>query len=504
MRRFVVIMSLLAAACTGERPPAPAPDVLVVGTTDAAGSLDPALCYEAFCAYAVLPNTHAGLTSIGADLRPAPGLARSWTVSEDGRSYRFDLRSGVQLHDSTTVDAEVVRASLERAGRLARDGTPGEVFSDAQDGVTAITAEPDAVTITLARPDASLPARLAFASSSIVSPAAYPESAAGTDMAGTGPYTLDGEPRGDGFDLVATTEDVSEERVRVRVYPTATALAADLVSGQVHVAWRTWSPDELDALTTAADVRLVSEPGPATRFLGFNVGLEPFDDVSLRRAVAAAIDPAPLASGVQAGAADPLYSLLPEGYPGHVPVFADGTDDVGTHLAEAGYGPDDVLEVDLWFTPAHYGEAEADAAEAIAAMLEATGRFAVTVHAAEWPDYQGGLARSRLGMFLLGWFPDHLDPDAYLRPFLHSSVTSYIGSSYADEAMDAMLDDARAATDAGRRADVLEAIQRKVAADVPYVPLWRSRTVIAHHASVSGVELTPAPYLRLASIERTG
>src|SRR5699024_11581628 len=45
-------------------------------------------------------------------------LATDWQVSDDELTYTFTLRSDVTFHDGSELDAEVVVANLERAGRL--------------------------------------------------------------------------------------------------------------------------------------------------------------------------------------------------------------------------------------------------------------------------------------------------------------------------------------------------------------------------------------------------
>src|SRR5262249_30345172 len=43
-----------------------------------------------------------------------PGLAESWTVTPDGKSYTFKIRQGVKYHDGTALDADSVKWNLDR------------------------------------------------------------------------------------------------------------------------------------------------------------------------------------------------------------------------------------------------------------------------------------------------------------------------------------------------------------------------------------------------------
>src|SRR5258708_34492300 len=55
----------------------------------------------------VAGNIYEGLLRYSPKLEPQPGLAESWTVSEDGKVYSFKLRKGVTWHDgkpSTSAD----------------------------------------------------------------------------------------------------------------------------------------------------------------------------------------------------------------------------------------------------------------------------------------------------------------------------------------------------------------------------------------------------------------
>jgi len=60
-----------------------------------------------------VPDTGETLVTVQ-DNQPAPGLAESWTVSEDGLDYVFQLKTGAVFGDNTPVNADAVNANFNR------------------------------------------------------------------------------------------------------------------------------------------------------------------------------------------------------------------------------------------------------------------------------------------------------------------------------------------------------------------------------------------------------
>src|SRR3546814_14734256 len=83
--------------------------------------LDPTAGAAAAIDEVVYANIFEGLTRIDRNGAVKPALAESWTVSDDGLTYTFKLRSGVKYHDGTGFDSADVKFSLDRA--LAEDST---------------------------------------------------------------------------------------------------------------------------------------------------------------------------------------------------------------------------------------------------------------------------------------------------------------------------------------------------------------------------------------------
>ena len=68
-------------------------------------TLDPALC-ELNPDLQILHELFEGLVTIGPTGEALPGQAESWTVSEDGLTYRFTLRTGLEWSNGAPVTAE--------------------------------------------------------------------------------------------------------------------------------------------------------------------------------------------------------------------------------------------------------------------------------------------------------------------------------------------------------------------------------------------------------------
>lgn len=171
--------------------------------------LDPANATDAD-SLLVVGYIYEGLVSIEADAI-APTLAESWTVSDDGLDYIFNLRPNVTFHDGTVFNADAVIANFERwfdkdnathgSGEFAAwvalfGGFKGEkddagLSKSSFDGIEKVNDL--TVLIHLNKPDDKFLAKLVNPAFSIVSPAALSAEFFGTSLgkaAGTGTHML--------------------------------------------------------------------------------------------------------------------------------------------------------------------------------------------------------------------------------------------------------------------------------------------------------------------------
>jgi peptide/nickel transport system substrate-binding protein len=149
----------------------------VAGPWEIAG-IDPAQSGYVFSRLQVAET----LVSADATGKLIPGLAEKWSVSDDGRIWRFTIRRDATFHDATPVTAEAAAASLKHAhagvGVLTQLPIL-EIASDDQD-----------VVIRLEKPFAAVPAYLVNFSTIVLAPASYDASGKVTQIIGSGPYKV--------------------------------------------------------------------------------------------------------------------------------------------------------------------------------------------------------------------------------------------------------------------------------------------------------------------------
>lgn len=172
------------------------------------------------------------------------GLARSWKVSSDGKTWTFQLRDGTTFQDGSPVTAEDAKFSLTRA--LGPRSTTG--YSGVLKAVVATIDAPakDQLVITLKKPFSFLPDALSRAVSSegMVVPKAYLEahgdSYFDSHPIGSGPYQITERVPGSHIRLEAREHHwrIGVPRYRsiyIRLVPEETTRIAMLRQGKLDI-----------------------------------------------------------------------------------------------------------------------------------------------------------------------------------------------------------------------------------------------------------------------------
>lgn len=227
------------------------------------------------------------------DGTPLPAIAREWSVSADGLSWRFVLRPNIRFHDGTTLVVGDVVAALERSRR-----PPGTL---ALAPIASIDGRDDAVTIVLSQPFAQLPALLAHSSTQVLAPSSFGPTGVIQRIVGTGPFRVVDVHPPQSFDVVRfdgwTGAPPAVERARYLAVarPETRGLLAE--SGQADVVFGL-DPATLARFRANRHPTLVAITMPRTIVLLMNAGMPELSDLRVRTALSLAIDRRAIATAI--------------------------------------------------------------------------------------------------------------------------------------------------------------------------------------------------------------
>ncbi len=202
MRRTRHVLPILLAALFLAAGPACAAGTLRIGLNEDPDALDPARS-GTFVGRIVFAATCDKLVDLDAVNNFVPQLATGWQWAPDDLALTLTLRHGVQFQDGETLDAEAVRANLERYRTAPESLRKGELGP-----LTAVEViDTHTVRLRLARPYAPLVAVLSDRAGMMLAPRA---------MARLGPRIADELPCAGPFKL---TERGAQDRIVVDRFP---------------------------------------------------------------------------------------------------------------------------------------------------------------------------------------------------------------------------------------------------------------------------------------------
>ncbi|MFN8630770.1 MAG: ABC transporter substrate-binding protein [Chloroflexota bacterium] len=449
-------------------------------------------------------------------------LATDWTVSPDGLTYKFNLRTGVKFHDGTDFDAAAVCFNYDRwknfTGALA-SGDYSYYYAAVFGGygkdsnmVSCTADSPSAVTIVLQHPYSSFLLSQTITSFGINSPTAlkaldadnpdptksgYNTGAKGA-MVGTGPFKFSEYVANDHITVVRNDDYWNKdavahlEQVKFRPYPDAVATLNALQSGDIDFAFNI-GPTDLTTVQGDSKLQAIDRGQSCNLFhLAMNQTHKPFDNAKIREAVAYAINKQALIDTFYGGQANLAVTWMPkeglyakdENLPAYDPEKAKAL------IAESGVSADQ-LAFDFWY-PSNvarpYMPDPKGIFTAIAADLEAVG-FKPTPQTKPWREgYLKEEATGKYPMWLIGWTCDWAGPDN----FLDTAFFNYQGGkpspefAYKNDELQSTMKAAEAATTDAEAKTLWEKAQDLIRADMPTVPIVNSTPPAAAAAYVKG------------------
>ena len=498
---------------------------LIIGTTDKVTSLDPAGSYDngSFAVqnqvFPFLMNTPTGSPDVEPDIATKAEFTNPTT-------YEVTLKKGLEFANGNKLTSSDVKFSFERDLKIKNDNGPWSLLANLKSIDT-----PDATTVVfnLDHADQTWPQVLSSPAGPIVDEDVFSATkltsaddiVKGNAFAGQYKITsykendLIAYETNDKYDGVldkAKTKDVTAQ-----YFTKETDLKLAVQKGDVDVAYRSLTPTDISSLRKDSKLQVIDGPGGEIRYVVFNFKTQPFGTgqsdadeakaLAVRQAVADVVDRDELAKEVYNDTYTPVYSMVPDGLTGAATPFkslygdgngAPDVDKAKKTLKDAGVSGK--IELDIQYSPDHYGSASDDEYATLKTQLENTGLFTVNIQSTVYTTYAVERTKDAYPLYQLGWFPDFSDADNYLSPFF--TKDNFVQNHYDDPTIQGLIADEQEESDTDKRAAIIEKAQQREAEQISTLPLLQGKSVAVAGKDVKGVTLDASFKFRYGTITK--
>jgi peptide/nickel transport system substrate-binding protein len=490
---------------------------LTIGTTDKITSIDPAGSYDNG-SFAVMNQVYPFLLNSpygSPDVKPDIAESADFTSPTE---FTVKLKPGLKFangHDLTSSD---VKFTFDRQVKIADPNGPSSLLANL-DSIT--TPDDTTVVFKLKVPnDQTFAQVLSSPAGPIVDEQVFSADKVTPDQTIVKGHAFAGQYDITSYDfnnLIAYKANPDykgllgkpkTEKVNVKYYAQASNLKLDIQKTAIDVAFRSLSATDIESLQGDKNVEVVKGPGGETRYIVFNFNTQPYGAstpeadpakaLAVRQAAADLIDRKTIADQVYKGTYTPLYSFVPEGLTGATTVLKDlyGDGNGGPSLDKAKEtlqkaGVTTPVQLNLQYSPDHYGPSSGDEYALVKEQLEDGGLFKVNLQSTEWVQYSKDRTSDIYPAYQLGWFPDYSDADNYLTPFFIKE--NFLSNHYDNPEVQSLIEQQAGETDKDARTKLIEEIQAKVGADLSTLPLLQGAQVAVVAKGVTGADKTLDP-----------
>lgn len=387
----------------------------------------------------------------------------------DDTTYQVKIREGITFHDGSGLTVEDVIYSLNRIRDPETTATNEPFYQE----VTDITAgDGNTVNITFGKPFAAFPFILADSNNYIVSQA-WMESGVDPklEMMGTGAFKFIERVPGVSITLEKNPDYFIEglpylDGITFQPMPDDTTRMTALRSGSVDFV--DYVPyTQMGIIDDDPNLTFMSDSVTGFGWIGFNHEMDVVSDQNVRQAIAHGMNREKMVQTAFSGYGAPITGgLVPEGMIGYASdlegTFTGDYEHAKSLLDEAGHTP---LELKMLSTSSYSvisRPAEAAQAELTQANID------MDLELQEWLTFRQSVADGTFPVHAWGTSFAYKDPD-FLYQYMHSSGNTAKWFRFADEKIDAMLDEGRHSTDDNLRDEIYQDIQVRAAEIIPWI-----------------------------------
>jgi peptide/nickel transport system substrate-binding protein len=484
----------------------PADTLVIAKTIDDIITLDPAEAYE-FMGIEVLANTYDRIMRFEpSDItKLVPGVAESYTVSDDGKTFTFRIRPGQKFSSGNPLTAADAVFSLQRVVKL--DKTPAFLVGQlgwTKDNVEQFVKQVDDSTFTITITEDFAPSLVLSLMSSVVGSVvdkktAMEHEAAGdmgngwlkTNSAGSGAYVLKAWKASESVALEANPTyrggAASLKRVIIKHVAEPSAQRLLIEKGDVDIA-RDLQPDQIAGVAGNKDIALTTIPQAALYYVALNLKTTQFQDVKVRQALHYLVDYDGIMNSFLKGKVKVHQAFWPSGFWASLDENEYSFDPAKAKALLAEAGMKDGLEFTL-DTP---NKAPFNTmAQAVQASM-AQGGVKVNLVPAEEKTVLTKYRARQHQMLIENWGPDYMDPHTNADSFARNPDNSDAPkskplawrNSWDIPEITKMTDAAVRERDAGKREQMYKDLQKKVMDEGPFIIMFQDTVQLATRANV--------------------
>ena len=494
----IVAVIFAAASCRSPVSDKP-PNYLVLGIEANPSQLDPRYATDAN-SVRIGNLIYNSLLRADEKMRLQADIAESWRMI-DTRTYLFDLRKEVRFHDGRPLTAADVKYTFESIAD-PNNRSPKRGLLKPLDSIE-LTGRHQ---LRFHLSSSHAPFVDQFSLGIVPRGSAY----GAKPPLGSGPFILESVESGEKVTLKANANywqgKPSLPGLVFKIVPDAMVRALEFKKGSIDFMQNDLEPDMLPWLGSHTIADIGAYQGTTYQYIGINLTHPILKQLKVRQALALAIDRGSIIRHLlkdTAIAANGLLAPLSWAYDDAVPRWPHDPARAKQLLDEAGFrdpdGDGPVPRFRLSFKTTNI-DLRRRIAEALKDQLQQVG-IELEIRSYEWGTFYSDVKKGNFHLYSLAWV-GVMDPDIQYQMF-HSSMAPPNGDNrghYSNAAVDRLLEQGRVSADGAQRKRIYGEIQRILAQDLPYVPLWWWKNVVAKKPNLQG--FVPYPDGDLISLKK--